>query len=227
MRDLKAALDLEPNNADTLLLLTNCCLISGRVAVARPLIARLLEIDPLTPVTRCMPAFADMLEGKFSEAIEPYRQMFEMDASNPMARLFYIWVLILNRRDVGSLLDTFPKEVRDTAPARIAFFVARAYAGQKEEALAVLTPEIETMADATDLFPRFLAQGFALMNMDDAAIDWLAVAVDRGFINYPFLAQHDPFFAPFRENPRLARLLETVRERWKDSKSESFPTADS
>ena len=57
------------------------------MAAARPLIARLLEIDPLTPLTRCMPAWADILEGDFAAAVAPYRQMFEMDPSNPMASM--------------------------------------------------------------------------------------------------------------------------------------------
>src|SRR4030095_9208120 len=104
VHDLKAALDIEPNNADTLPMLSNCYLISGRVSSARPLLMRLLAVDPLTPVTRCMPAWADILDGNFEAAIEPYRQMFEMDRSNPMARLFYAWVLIINRMeyDVGA-----------------------------------------------------------------------------------------------------------------------------
>jgi hypothetical protein len=40
------------------------------------------------------------------------------------------------------------------------------------------------------------------------------LAVDRGFINYPFLAGHDPFFKPLRREPRFKRLLEIVRCRW-------------
>ena len=98
VRDLKAALEIEPNNADTLLLLINCYLISGKVPTARPLIERALAVDPLTPVTRCMPAFADAMDGNFATTVEPYRQMCEMDPGNPMARLFYVWVLALNHR---------------------------------------------------------------------------------------------------------------------------------
>ena len=50
--------------------------------------------------------------------------------------------------------------------------------------------------------------------MPDRALDWLAIAIDRGFINYPFLAQHDPFFATLRSDPRFQELMETVRDRW-------------
>lgn len=216
VRDLKASLDIDGNNADTLLLLSNCYLISGRVPAARPLIARLLAVDPLTPVTRCMPAWAGILEGDFAAAVEPYRQVFEMDPSNPMTRLFYLWVLVLNRRhtEIGAILDGFPPEVCGTMPARISFFLAHAAVGRRREAEAALTPEIETVATATDVFPRFLAQGFALAGMPDPAMHWLEVAVERGFINYPFLARYDPFFETLRSRPRFEQLLAIVHDRW-------------
>ena len=216
VHDLKAALDIEPNNADTLLLLSNCYLISGRVSSARPLVTRLLAVDPLTPVTRCMPAWADILDGKFAAALEPYRKMVEMDPSNPMARLFYTWVLVINHmeHDVGALVDECPSDVRDTVPVRIAFFLAFALAGKHGEAQAVLTPQVEAAARATDVFARFLAHGFALAGMAEPAMRWLEVAVDRGFINYPFLARHDPVFRLLRSEARFKRLLEVVRDRW-------------
>ena len=50
--------------------------------------------------------------------------------------------------------------------------------------------------------------------MPERALHWLAIAVDRGFINYPFLARHDPFFEGLRGQPRFQKLLETVRDRW-------------
>jgi TolB-like protein/thioredoxin-like negative regulator of GroEL len=216
VHDLKAALAHEPQNADTLLLLINCYLISGRVSAARPLIIRVLAVDPLTPVARCMPAFADAMEGNFAAAVEPYRQMFEMDPGNPMARLFYIWILVLNRRadSVGPVLQTFPPEVNETIPARLAFFLGHALAGNAGAAHAAITEEIDSVATAADVFPRFIAQGYALAGMPERALHWLAIAVDRGFINYPYLAQHDPFFATLHSHPRFQALMEHVRDRW-------------
>jgi tetratricopeptide (TPR) repeat protein len=216
IRDLQAALDLNPNDADTLLLLSNCCLISGKVPVARPLITRLLAVDPLTPLSRCMPAWADILEGNFTDVVDPYRQMLEMDPANPMARLFYVWALVLTGRGyaVPAVLDEFPAEVRDTVPARIAFFFAHAWAGNRREAEAILTPDIEAAAHATDVFPRFLAQGFALAGMPEEAMRWLAIAVDRGFTNHVFLTQHDPFFAKLRNDPRFQEIVAPARGQW-------------
>jgi TolB-like protein len=216
VRDLKQALEIVPNNPDTLLLLINCCLISGKVSAARPLLERLLVIDPLTPLSRCMRAFADAMEGDFAGAVDPYRQTCEMDPGNPMARLFYVWVLVLNRREepIGDILRTFPPDVRETVPARLAFFLAHAFLGHTEDAQAALTEEIEEVATGADVFPRMMAQGYALAGMSDRALHWLAIAVDRGFINYPFLARHDPCLAGLRTHPGFRQLMERVRERW-------------
>jgi len=77
-----------------------------------------------------------------------------------------------------------------------------------------MSREIEGVATAPDLFPRILAQGYALAGMPDHALGWLTIAVDRGFINYPFLAEHDPFFSGLRGDPRFQQIAEAVRGRW-------------
>lgn len=50
--------------------------------------------------------------------------------------------------------------------------------------------------------------------MPDRAIQWLSIAMDRGFINYPFLAYHDPFLKPLRTDSRCRQLVAAVGERW-------------
>ena len=51
-------------------------------------------------------------------------------------------------------------------------------------------------------------------SLADESLRWLEIAIERGFINYPFLAQHDPFFKSLRSDPRFEQLLDTVHERW-------------
>jgi non-specific serine/threonine protein kinase len=142
--------------------------------------------------------------------------MFEMDPVNPMARLFYVWVLILNGRidEVGEIVAGFSAEVRGTIPARIASVLAHAVTGNVDGVHAAVSPEVEGVATATDLFPRFLAQGYALAGIPDRALYWLEIAIGRGFVNYPFLAQYDPFFHSLRADPRFAPLAAAARDRW-------------
>ena len=46
-------------------------LISGYVSFARPLIDQLVAVDPLTPLTRCMPGFADLMEAMLRRRSAP------------------------------------------------------------------------------------------------------------------------------------------------------------
>lgn len=215
---LKTALESEPADPDTLGLLANCYLISGRVAEARPLIDHILSIDPLTPLTRCMPGWADALEGNFDAAIRPYREMFEMDPDNPMARLFYVYVLASadRRREALEVAEATPAPILETPPGRVIATFAAAVAGR--EPITLADTDRQALAQATDVFPRFLAQAFALAGDTASAVDWIKVAVEKGFINYPFLARHDPFLAPLAGNPAYDRVLADARRRW-----EAFP----
>ncbi len=214
--DLKAALREEPNNADVLLLLCNCYLVSGRVRAARPLLERLAAIDPLTPISQCMPAFADIMEGALARGVGPYRKMFEMDPANPLARLFYVWVLLLNgrRRQAQAIARACAADVHDTIPAEVMRLLVAASRGELTDAEAQLSEDLAAAASATDLFPRFLAQAFAFGGRPAAARKWLGCAIERGFINYPFLARHDPCFRALRQDAAFRRLLKVARERW-------------
>jgi hypothetical protein len=40
------------------------------------------------------------------------------------------------------------------------------------------------------------------------------VAVEFGVINWPWLAEHEPFLANVRGEPRFGRLMERVRKAW-------------
>jgi TolB-like protein len=215
VRSLKAALAVDPNDADALLLLCNCYLISGKVPAARPLIGQALALDPLTPLTRCLPGFADASEGNLRAAVEPYRQMFDMDPDNPMGRLFYLWILTLNGRAdaLAALLEGFSPAERDSVAARVARFLAAAFHRQPDTGPTV-TSDVEAVAASSDVFARFLAEGYAMAGAPERAIYWLAIAVDRGYINYPFLARYDPCFEGLRSLPEFQQLLEVVRKRW-------------
>ena len=91
---------------------------------------------------------------------------------------------------------------------------AHAFAGNAEGVHAALTPAIEAAATGTELFPRILAQGYAVAGMPDRALYWLDIAIERGFINHPFLSQYDPFLHSVRTHPQFVRLMERARSRW-------------
>jgi hypothetical protein len=54
-----------------------------------------------------------------------------------------------------------------------------------------------------------MAEGFAVMEANGEALDWLENAVRRGLLNYPLLAAHDPLLEPIRAEPRFRALAPT------------------
>lgn len=216
VRHLFDALEVDFNNPETLALVVNCLLISGRVDQARPYIRHLSSIDPLTPLTRCLPGWAAVLEGDFPTALAPYREMFEMDPDNPVARLFYTWALALNDRagEARKVARGFPPDLEGHPAAEIAAQFDRGLSEATDRAARDLSPHTRAQARQSEMFARFLAESYALSGEAEDTVEWLKVSVDRGFINYPYLNRHDPFLARVRGHEPLESLLTGVRARW-------------
>ena len=214
VRALKTALETEPWDPDSLSLLANCYLISGKPAAAEPLIDRLVSVDPLTPVTRCMPGWAAALEGDFESALGPYRDMFEMDPGNPLARVFYVYILAAAGRqdEARRIAADGASKARDSLPGQVLELFASALG--KPGTTPRVASGTAVLAQGTDVFPRFLAQAYALAGAEDEAVRWAGVAVERGFINYPFLAQNDPLLSRLAGTPVYDALLARAKSAW-------------
>jgi TolB-like protein len=219
IRALEQAEALQPDDPETLSLMSNCLLISDRLDEARPRIERLLSIDPLTPLTVCLPGWCRLLEGRFEEALPHYRRMHAMDDRNPMAVLFLVYVLALSGRtaEIDTLFDSLdPDDGTATgwSPAdRVARFLAAAVL-DRSDAENWLDDSTERLVAASDMLPRFLASGYARMGRAEQALRWLDVAIEQGFTHYPFLAEREPLLEPLRARPEFGSLLERVHATW-------------
>lgn len=211
---LRRAYEQEPWDPDTLSMLANCYLISGRVSLARPFIEAVCRIDPLTPLTHCLPGWADALEGDFAAAVGPYRAMFEADTENPVARLFFVFILAAaGQADAArDLAQAVHPAVAQTPPGQVLKLFECALSGAPLPALSDAVTE--GLAQTNDLFPRFIAQAHAMAGDAQAAVHWLEVAIARGFINYPYLAEHDPFFRTLADNDAYRALLDEAKSLW-------------
>ncbi|MCJ7588378.1 MAG: hypothetical protein MUQ00_10830 [Candidatus Aminicenantes bacterium] len=58
-----------------------------------------------------------------------------------------------------------------------------------------------------------MAASLAVLGEKEQALDWLQNAVDRGFLNYPFLDK-DPFLKNLRGEARFKAILDQARKDW-------------
>ncbi len=217
----RQALEVDHDQPDALGLLAYCLLLTGQETQARPVIDHLLAVDPLTPLTVCLPGMLHAMEGRFEEAVEPYRDMLARDPGNPVARLFCTWALFNAGADDEALAMAagFERATHDTAPAHVARLYTAAHLGTLDG--SGLTPPIRERVEAIEMFARSTAEAFAMGGDVERATRWLDVAVDRGFANYPYISKHSPFFRQLPETDALRAVKARIHERWA-----SFQDAD-
>jgi TolB-like protein/tetratricopeptide (TPR) repeat protein/tRNA A-37 threonylcarbamoyl transferase component Bud32 len=212
VRHLKRALAGDPANAEALLVLANAYLVSGCTKEAAPLIERLAELDPLSPLSQCMPGWLAALEGRLDDALQPYFRMMELAPSNPMGQMFYGWALGW----AGRTKEAIEQLGTITHPVFGAFCRFSRYALQQdvEAARAAFTPEMAVAATQVEFLARQAGEAFALIGDTERAVQWLRSSTELGFINFPFLAEHDRNLERIRETPEFQSYLAEVKERW-------------
>ena len=215
-RDYKQALLLDPNDPEALLWLGYYYGVSGRPALARALMDRLQQVDPLTSVNLIMSGMVAMFEGKYSEALSWTQRSVDVDPANPTPRMMHAMMLAANgRRDEGAtILDAVARDTSPMAWARLAPAMACALRGQRDELLRLMTPELHAAVKWDEIFAWWTADCFALVNEREVAMNFLERAVEFGFINLPWLSEYEPFLANLRGEPRFVRLMERVRSAW-------------
>ncbi|MEE4296468.1 MAG: tetratricopeptide repeat protein [Wenzhouxiangella sp.] len=212
--ELRVALQSAHDHPDALLLLAHCLLRAGLVEQARPVIKHAMAVDPLTPLTRCFPGYLAAMEGRFDDALEPYKRMLEGDTANPVARLFNVWVnLGAGHADQAiALAKGFEGPAGDSTPAQLARYMVAAHVGNIESQ-NMPEPVLEAIKNS-EMYSRYAAEAWAAAGHAKQAAEWLARAIDLGFFNWPYLATHSPFLSPMADSPELKPVLNRARVRW-------------
>jgi hypothetical protein len=68
------------------------------------------------------------------------------------------------------------------------------------------------IAKTDEWFPNAIAACLARVGDFDGALEWLERAINWGFSNHRFLAEHNRFHAPLRGDPRFEALIERARK---------------
>jgi tetratricopeptide (TPR) repeat protein len=218
VRDLKKSLERNPNNPDCLNQLVRIYSSCGKNEAARKLLDKTLEIDPFNAIAFSLPGYLQLLKGDFDRAKESYYKMYRMDPESPIFGSFYTWALFIAGRNDEAIevIDGLEKAASNSIYTHFGLLIKFAVLGQKERALEVITPEMESVAKVVEYQSRAMTQAYALLGEKEKALNWLENTIECGFINYPFLSDIDPFLENIRGEERFKKLMERVKHEWEN-----------
>ncbi|MFQ5689407.1 MAG: hypothetical protein ACE5HQ_03940 [Gemmatimonadota bacterium] len=214
LADLHRAHQLRPG--DSMGLLELCRFSNSAGARGHlPYVEEAVRLDPLTKVPWLVPMYYHLLIADPVDALDACRAMLELGGPSSPAEIYAAWAMAHadSRAEAIELLERVRSDLAGTVIGSWAGFLKHGLAGERERALAEMTPELHDAAQIE--FPAWtLADGYALVGCNGDALHWLEAAIRHGFINYPFLSERDPFLEGVRGDPRFRRLMAELEPRW-------------
>jgi TolB-like protein len=213
---LKEASSLEENYPRPLEYLVYLHALAGKGDTAREYLPKLMELEPLIPLYHCFPGWIKYLEGDFDAAVEPIRKFHSMEPESPYSTFILLSFLTrLQRSDEAfSLVGVLEERAPQDPFTVLALARKHALKGDPETVRGLVTPEFAKAARWDEQFSWEVAANYALIGEEDEALTWLENAVNRGFINYPFLHEMDPLLSNLRGGVRFEDLMARVRQEW-------------
>jgi TolB-like protein/Tfp pilus assembly protein PilF len=213
---LKQALARNPDDPHTLFWLLQAHDIVGRVDEAYPLAERLARVDPLTPISVCGKVFLDVSGGRFDVPSEELTKWFRLEPQNPTALFFCAGLLATCSRydEARELIRGNVQAGLEDQSTRLILLLEGALDGDSSRFREIMTEDFRRTTRRDPQWSYYVADILALAGLKEEALDWLSNAVDRGFINYPIIAEHDPALESIRGEPRFRDIAARAKYEW-------------
>jgi tetratricopeptide (TPR) repeat protein len=212
---LKRALLIDPNDTKALYWLLAIYGWLGKPSAALPLADRLVQIDPRSPWSLNGRGWMYFHFGQFDLSVELHRQNLAL-INNPVSRFCLAYALAAARRfdDALAILEPIGPASSPDYFVQLDRLLKLALQGEKTKALKLVSPEFLATTRRDIAYSFWVADLCAMLDDRDQALALLENAVNRGFINYPYLKEYDPFITKLRGDPRFRKLLARVKSEW-------------
>jgi len=220
IRYFKKALAVNPNELNALRRLMLIYIDVGKPSAALPLIERYKKADPLNPDNYLLQGYSYIYDGQFGLALDPCRKWYQSDPENPIKEFFYALSLAYNKafEQAFSIIEKCAKADPNNAVSKFGLLLKYGLQKDRENAFQIMTPDFRKTCQRDCEWSYYVAGAFALLDEKKEALDWLENAVNRGFINYPFISKHDFFLDNIRGEERFKKLMERVKYEWEHFK---------
>ena len=213
---MKIALANNPYDPELLLWGTWFYIMTGKFEVVYPMINLAMKVDPINPWHYMSMGGADYFSGQFISAVENCSKAYNMQPENPMTTFWYAISLAYVKRykEAIAIVEKHLKNPDRDNMTQQAHFL-KLILTRDMEGISQLSSEDFFSKCKKDLQHSYHnASFYAFLDQKESAFEWLENAVNRGFINYPFMNEIDPFLENIRGEPRFKKLMQRVKKEW-------------
>lgn len=213
---LEKALEINPYDSHVLTYLVIGYSLIGKSVEARKLLARGDALDPLTPMTNYGDVWCDIWEGKYDLPVDNITKWFRMEPTSPMALFICCNFLTYCQyfEEAHSLINENLQAESNDAFSQLCLVLKYAIEGKTKDIVQLIVGDFERTLERDPQYCHYAASLQALAGMKESALNWLERAIDRGYINYPFMFFHDPHLKSVRKEPRFKQLMKRAKYEW-------------
>jgi serine/threonine protein kinase len=217
VRELKRALELNPNYAQAHQMLGNIYYHIGLIEPAIAEYRKAADLDPTGQNSTRLTAMALLARGEHDEALRLYRQVAP-EANSRVWSAELAWTLVYAGKsaEAWTVIEGFLRANPDPAGMVTSIrAVWYAKAGEVERAEA----DIRDATARGKGYVHFhhaaynIASAYALLGRPGPAVEWLQAAADGGWPCYPHYA-NDPNLAKIRGDPAFIAFMADLKSRW-------------
>jgi non-specific serine/threonine protein kinase len=113
-------------------------------------------------------------------------------------------------------INEYVKEPGIDSVSQLIIFLKYVLKGDKNQLSSLLTPELIIYVQKDNQLSWHMATFYSYLIEKHQSLEWLENAVDRGFINYPFLDKYDKLLENIRGEERFKKLMKRVKYEWEN-----------
>jgi TolB-like protein len=214
---LKKVLKQDPNEPLALLGLSIIYIFAGRISAVSKFAGRYIEREPLLGWASLLPIYIKWFDGQYQNSLEEI-SVFMKNFPSPVTDAHCAWGLawVGRIKEAIELIDGAAKIDPNHVHTKLGLILKYGLQGNVEEMNLELSHKLHDWCYRGNTWSYFLASAFSLADCKDTALNWLEHAVDLGWINYPLLAEKDPFLSNIRGEDRFKKLMERVKYEWEN-----------
>jgi len=213
----RRALAINPDEPLALQILSVALVVSGKKSEATRLIDRLMQIDPVGNSSHLMVrGILHLYSAEYDDSRDLLERYYQLNPGNPVGQFYYAWILVYKGEPdkAISIVDQGVEATPDHLLTKQGLLLKYALLKDKKSAFGEMTPDFQKTCRRDLEYSHTVACLLAMLDAKTESLAWLEHSVSLGFINYPFLAEQDPFLANIRGEERFKQLMERAKYEW-------------